>query len=303
MFNYIYLGYSTRSAEENLSLEEYYLLESEKTQNAYVRFYDFEKDTIVCGYAQAFDPIKKIDSSFSINRRTTGGSHIQVGKNSLAYSIIIPNNGQFKHMEDFRKYYSQKIADTLEELGIPDIEVDNNASTVMSDKKVIASHALRWNVKSGLLHGVVMITPYVMNILDQRVRLNERKIGNKFYSEFDALKNIPVLNDFINIDSSDKVKSLKFVFIKEFLNQLFRKTDISKYDILTKDLIGAKSIGKDRFYSNDWIKERLNPFKEEDVLAIPGSELCGKLEENKGYCLYVEVPDKKFKYMTEVKDF
>src|SRR3989344_2902088 len=163
MYDYTYWRNDTLDGLDNMALEEHFLQDSAKTKNAHIRFYDFSKDTVVLGYSQALDALKTWDSSFNVVRRASGGSHVHVGKNILAYSVIVPRDGSFVNHQDFRIYYADQIAKALETIGITNITKDHNASTIMQNDKVIASHAVTWGAKSALLHGLVMIDPYNMN--------------------------------------------------------------------------------------------------------------------------------------------
>ena len=157
MFDYEYWGNRAFSAEDNMALEEFFLQRAQK--NAVIRFFDFQKDSLILGYAQHTDAIKN-PLGASVVRRLTGGSHVQVGQNTFVYSFAVPRSGEFSTFTDMRKYYAQHVADALENVGMENIEVDNKASTINSNGRVVASHAVIWGAKSALLHGLVIIDPY-----------------------------------------------------------------------------------------------------------------------------------------------
>ena len=116
MFNYEFWGYKSFPGATTMALEEYMLKRAAQTGKAMIRFYSFPKDTIVLGYAQAPDILKDIRDVHVI-RRPTGGSHVQTGKNILAYSFVAPKNG-FSDFEDMRAYYAEHIANAFLSLGI-----------------------------------------------------------------------------------------------------------------------------------------------------------------------------------------
>src|SRR3990170_3652290 len=79
MFKYEYWGLGSFNAKFNMALEEF-LLKRAEGGIAQFRFWDFSKDSVVLGYAQATDALKQRDNSLDVVRRITGGSHIQTGK-------------------------------------------------------------------------------------------------------------------------------------------------------------------------------------------------------------------------------
>ena len=160
MFDYEYWGNNVLPIKDNMAVEEYLLNDSAKNNVATVRFWNVEKDSVVIGYGESPRNIKKVDSSFDFTRRITGGSHVQFDKNCLAYTITVPRDGSFKHFDDMRKYYADKIVDALSELGVNDIFADNRASTINVNGKVMASHAMFWGVNSALMHGLMLIDHY-----------------------------------------------------------------------------------------------------------------------------------------------
>ncbi|MEM3212321.1 MAG: hypothetical protein QXR85_03365, partial [Candidatus Micrarchaeaceae archaeon] len=160
MFDYEYWGSGTFSINDNMALEEYMLERSLSSKVATIRFWNVEKDSVVIGYAEDKSNVKRIDSTFDLARRITGGSHVQFDRNCLAYTFTVPRDGSFSHFNDMRKYFAEKVQDALLNLGIDDVEADNRASTINVGGKVIASHAIFWGVESALMHGLMLIDHY-----------------------------------------------------------------------------------------------------------------------------------------------
>ena len=220
MFDYEFWHSEKYPIEVNMALEEYFLKRSQK--RACLRVWSVPKDAAVLGYSQATDVIKKMESGFNVVRRASGGSHIQIGSNVLAYTITVPRDGSFKHYEDLRAYYADKIAKSFENLGISNITVDNKASTINVDGKVVASHAVVWGVNSALLHGLIIVDPYNVNKLSNRLVLGSRKIGSKTYTEYSALKNIPAISQLLdntakNLNQKQRTEALKEIVSQEIL--------------------------------------------------------------------------------------
>ena len=96
MFNYQFWKNDLYPINVNMALEEFFLKHSAETKKATLRLWSVTKDSGVLGYSQDTDVIKKIDSDFNVVRRASGGSHIQIGPNILAYTMTVPRDGSFK---------------------------------------------------------------------------------------------------------------------------------------------------------------------------------------------------------------
>ena len=244
-----------------------------------------------------------MESGFNVVRRASGGSHIQIGSNVLAYTITVPRDGSFKHYEDLRAYYADKIAKSFENLGISNITVDNKASTINVDGKVVASHAVVWGVNSALLHGLIIVDPYNVNKLSNRLVLGSRKIGSKTYTEYSALKNIPAISQLLdntakNLNQKQRTEALKEIVSQEILKFItenkFKNKKIDKKILLESYKLIQKKYGQEK-----WTKLKKPPFTKEEIKEIPGEKLDGPLKKNLGYCLYIQVKNKDFKKMAD----
>lgn len=306
MYHYYYWGNSTQQAVDNMALEEFFLRDSAQNRTAHIRFYDFAKDTVVLGYNQGLGAVKKWNADFSIVRRGSGGSHVHVGDNILAYSFIVPRDGSFRFHDDFRAYYADKVAKSLEKIGIEDILVDNKASTVMAGNRVIASHAVVWGVKSALLHGIIIITPYDVEQVMSRVYLGYRQIGNKTYTEASALQNIPTVFQLLPTVKPNATFEQRRQYFKQMLAEaILQETAGNDYTkkMLDESIISAARAMREAKYSQEnWIKHRDPVFTSDEIEELPGEKLSGPLKEGWGYCLYIQVPDKDFKHMAEPQD-
>ena len=304
MFNYEYWGRGSFNAKVNMALEEFLLKRAAK-KVAPVRFWDFSKDSVVLGYAQAPDVIKKFDNNFNTVRRITGGSHVHTGKNILSYTFAVPRDDSFRTFEDMRAYFADIVANGLEDIGIKNIVVDNKASTIKVDDKIIASHAIIWGVKSALLHGLIIIDPYDVNKVNERVVLSKRKIGSNIYTEYNAIKNIPVVSQLLKniapkLDEERRSELLKDMIAKAVLKRLTNKYE--QKIITPQIIIESLGIDQNKHKKEIWFEKRKPPFEKEDIEEIPGEELKGNLKKNLGYCLFIQTKNKDFKKMAEVDD-
>lgn len=302
MYQYNYWGITTLSALDNMALEEYFLGHSAAHKSAHIRFYDFTKDSVIIGYNQALDAVKRWDASFHVARRGTGGSHVHVGNNILSYSFIIPRDGSFRTHPDFRTYYADHVAHALEKIGLRNITTDHRASTIMQDGRVIASHAVRWGVQSALLHGLMTIDPYDVDRIVARIHLATRVIGGKEYTEADALRAIPTLTQGLRALKPNATPEQKAQYCKELIAAAILR-EVAGRNFTTAALnesimAHARKLQEERYATEAWLKQRDPTFTPEEIEELPGEELTGPLKEKWGYCLYIQVPDKEFKNMT-----
>jgi len=285
MFDYDYWGFGSFDAKTNMALEEFLLKQAIK--KAQFRFWDFTKDSVILGYAQDTDAIKK--RGMDVVRRITGGSHVHVGENVFCYTFAVPRDGSFKHFEDMRNYFATIVAKGLEGIGVENVEVDNKASAILVDKKIIAAHSMIWGVDSALIHGLIHIDPYNLEKIRERVFLADRKIGRNVYSEYNALKNLPIISHMI--DNKDVKKLLADSILKN-LTKHYEKNYIDA-DLIKK----AFDIVNNKHKKEEWIENRKPPFTEEEIDTVPGEELAGNLKKDLGYCLFLQVKNKDFKNM------
>ena len=304
MFDYEFWRTDNYPIEVNMALEEYFLKRSQK--KACLRIWSVPNDAAVLGYSQATDAIKNAEPGFNIVRRASGGSHIQIGPNILAYTITVPRDGTFTHYEDMRSFYADKIAQSFENIGVKNIAVDNKASTINVDGKVIASHAIVWGVNSALLHGLIIIDPYDVDRLSSRLSLGSRKIGSQKYTEYTALKNIPAVSQLLNmvaknLDQEKRTEALKNIVGKEIIKTISGGL-VEKKRVDKKVLSKASELIQKKYGQEKWNCLKKPPFTKEEIEEIPGEKLDGPLKNNLGYCLYIQVKDKDFKKMAEVQE-
>lgn len=305
LFNYEYWGFGIFPGDVNMALEEFLIQRiAQKDPQKHIaatRFYSFATDSIVLGYGQDTDVIKKIDKDVGLTRRMTGGSHIQTGPNTIAYTFVIPRDNTFVTYGDMRAYYAERVANALKKLGIGDITVDNPSSTINVGERVIASHAIWWGVKSALLHGLIILSPYDVDKIASRVFLAKRSIDNKIYSEYVVLKNLPTVAT--ELQNKRSAPSLKHRILYGIINKaILDEVSGEEYKpyMINKSII-QKSYRflAQRYGALKWIDKHQPVFTHYEAEEIPGEELAGKLKKNLGYCLFIQVPDNKFKKMSD----
>jgi len=306
MFNYTYWGFDSFPSNINMALEEHFVKLAATEKIPSIRFFTFDKDTIVLAYGQATDAIKKLDSQVELTRRITGGSHVQQGPNALSYMFTVPHDGTFKHLTDMRNYYAEIVGNAFENLGIENVEVDNKACGIKIDGKISAAHATFWGVDSALVHGIIILKPYDVEKIASRVWLKTRKVGNKIYTEESALKNIPAVMDQLknfapNAKPAEKLKAVQKLVAQEILKEETRgKYKQEKID--GKILARLRPLLEEKYNRREWIEKRNPPFTKKEVKEIQwvyGHKLDGKLMKNLPYCLWIQVKNREFRKMAE----
>jgi len=305
MFDYTYWGFDSFPSNINMALEEHFvkLAASEKIPS--IRFFTFDKDSIVLSYGQATDVLKKIDSGAEVTRRLTGGSHVQQGRNALSYMFAVPHDGSFKDLVDMRAYYAEIVANAFRNLGIENVEEDNRACGIKIDGRIAAAHAIFWGVESALLHGIIIVRPYDVEKIAQRVWLKSRKIHGKIYTEKDALRNIPAVADQLknfapNAKPEQKLWAVHQLVAEEILKEAAGEK--FKRGNIRNELVKLKPLLAEKYDRRAWIMKREPPFTEEEVQEIPGlygAPLDGRLLRNLPYCLWIEVKNREFKKMAK----
>lgn len=305
MFDYTYWGNDSFPANINMALEEFLVNLAAKEKIPSIRFFTFDKDTIVLSYGQATDAIKKLDSQAELTRRITGGSHVQQGPNALSYTFVVPHDGTFAHLTDMRNYYADVVGKAFENLGIEN-EIDYKACGIKIDGRISTAYATFWGVESALVHGIIILKPYDVEKIASRIWLKTRKIGNRIYTEEDALKNIPAIVDQLrnfapNANPKQKLKAVNELVAQEIL-KVETKGRFKKEKIDENILSRLQPLLQQKYNKKEWIEKRIPPFTKKEVKEIQwvyGHKLDGKLMRKLPYCLWIQVKNKEFKRMAE----
>lgn len=306
MFDYTYWGSDSFPANVNMALEEHFVNLAAAEKIPSIRFFTFDKDSIILSYGQDTDALRRLDSGVELTRRLTGGSHVQQGPNALSYMFAVPRDGSFKDIPDFRAYYADIVGKAFENLGIENVEVDNDACGIKLDGRVAASHAIFWGVESALLHGIIIVKPYEVDKVANRIWLKTREIRGRTYTEKSALRKIPaVMNQLKNFAPNatpeQKLKAVNELIAQEILKQAtggrFRKQAIDD-----KVIARLQPLLREKYDKKEWVERRKPPFTHDDVEEIPGlygAKIDGRLKKNLPYCLWIEVKNRDFRNMAE----
>ena len=190
-------GYSRNSAAKNMALDEALKILAERTASTYIRFYDFEKDSVILAVSD--DPGSIRDRSrVEVTRRETGGKTIYVGENTLAYSISGHLNGDSVGSGPealHRKYSSIALGAISDIIGDAAKVSLGGVYAINVDNMPIAGHAQSIGLgHSFLYHGVIAIGRWDPDSIRNSMDFPE--------SDYERIGMLPALSDFTDGSTS-----------------------------------------------------------------------------------------------------
>lgn len=289
-------GLEEFSAATNMGIDEHMMHYSAESNSSVIRFYTVH-DAMGIGYAEQLKILTKDKPTFEVFRRPTGGSHVQVDSSTLMYAFAAPRNGTFETYKSMRTYFDEQIAKGLRDLGISSALANVDAATIDIDGKVVGGDSMLWGVQSGLLQGLLVIDPYDVEKINERMQLKTRMIDGKVYREFDALKNLPAISTYLD---DNKKQTAKEIVADSILQRI---TGESHTEVKINDRIlneARKFVGK-RYGRRSWLEKHKPTFKKDEIEESPREELQGPLSTRDGYCFYGLISDDEFKQMAATK--
>ena len=203
-FRFIYFGFDRFSAAKNMAIDEALEKQSSEAKNAYIRFYDFEKPSVILSYSdskrclrsEAFD-----EKSIEISRRQSGGKPIYVDDNVLAYSIISPlsdSNKEFESTTRIHHYFGSRIIKAINaftNIGSDRVSL-GNVYSIRIDGRPIAGHAQSHTLsRSFFYHGVLAIGKWDAERINKFLDIRRE--------DYDDLKSSPCIRDLL--ESKDHI--------------------------------------------------------------------------------------------------
>ncbi len=178
----VFFGYTTAfNGAMNMAIDEVLLRRSDSENRFFVRFYDVSKPTVILSNSDDYKSVIKNDDGIEICRRMTGGRPIYLDKNTIEYSITGPLrkgealDGVFNLNTKIHKNLGPILADAIRQMIGNGHEISfGNTSSIRIDNKPIAGHAQRISYnKSFLYHGVVVIYPWNLQMIDKVLNIPE----------------------------------------------------------------------------------------------------------------------------------
>jgi hypothetical protein len=214
-------------------------------------FHSFTDSKFILGSRQNSDNIIKPNSNKQdlLSRRFTPANQVLSGKNSLGYSYVNEfNKSDFgkNPIEGHRKYFSGYLAETLKQIGVPNIEIDDSASTITSSGEVVASHTIRRKGNVVIVHGLLTISPFDLSEFKDDFYFGTRLFGGRKFLLENILEQSKSVQDLLVGNLSERV--LKDSFVSTF-NNLFVKDSID----LGSKMITPTSNQISYFSNSNWI--------------------------------------------------
>jgi len=198
-------------------------------------------------------------------------------------------------------------ADGLRDIGIS-ITIDPKSQTMQyeNDGKVIGGYSTIWGIQKSQVHGLITISPYDAEKIKRRVFLKTWKIKGEFYSEYDALKIMPTVSSILNGGKKFRnevyTEELKKKVAEVITKKLTEDGSFKNENIFDKVVNESIELAREKHSQDEWVYRHLPTFKRNEVEKIPGSELDGPLEKERGYCLWLFVKPENFREMSIPRD-
>src|SRR3989338_4241094 len=171
MENFVYFGYDKFDAFMNMAIDDTIRNLSEKTQQSFVRFYDFERPSLILAYVEhPSDVIAGHADGYDITRRLSNGSVILCDERTLAYSIVAPRNRY--DLTTMHETFGARIGRSIKELIRQDEVAIGEHFSVRVNNRTIAGHGQRAG-PSVLYHGVLAVRPWDMKKIAASIRLRQ----------------------------------------------------------------------------------------------------------------------------------
>ena len=256
------ISFGLESGDTNPFLASDYKLytEFENTflPSSVVSFYSFTDYKLILGNTQICSNILKSTSKKQrmISRRFSGANQVLSGDNSLAYTYISPFNvvSGRRDYEHYRANFSEKLAKTLEEIGVKDVTIDNYSSTISSCGKIIASHTIAYENNKILVHGFLTISPFDLSKLKDDFYFGSKKIDGKTILLEDILENLPSVKDSLSYKFSKNVsENIYNEYLKNLIVDKFNELYVQKSNIITRPKIIIPTQDQiDYFLDSSW---------------------------------------------------
>jgi lipoate-protein ligase A len=238
-------GYSRNSAAKNMALDEALKELSAKTANTYIRFYDFDKDSVIL--AASDDPGSIRDRRrVEVTRRETGGKTIYVGENTLAYSISGPLDGNAAGSgpEALHRKYSSVALGAISEIVGDAAEVSlGGVYAINVGGMPIAGHAQSIGLgHSFLYHGVVAVGRWNSSRIRESMNFPE--------SDYEKIGMLPALSDF----TDESIEADKKLLMDSMLRRVDAKSPADEERREAEEL--ASRLCNEKYRNDEWIEGR-----------------------------------------------
>ncbi len=250
-----FLGYGVYSAAMNMAMDEAMAAESASTGNSFLRFYDFERPSIILCEFDSIDCLRldNIDG-IDITRRKSGGRPLYLSDNSISYSVSmhLDNADSWANsLHEVHMKFGGLVADAIAKVaGIDRNELTlPRTSSIRFKGRSLAGHAQHLSPGKSLLYqGLIVIEPWDVQAIDRMWHL-ERE-------DLDMIAELPSIRSIARrqLGSSDEIKRELIEAITASLSHgNLVGTEKREKDSL---LESAETLAKETYANNGWVLSR-----------------------------------------------
>ena len=159
----VFFGYGRHDAARNMAIDEAMFMDSKETGNCWLRFYDFDRPSIILAISDHPDSLNTANlESIGVSRRKSGGDPIYLDDtDTFSYSFSgrfdsdLPFNYEFK--EFVHEHLGRMVADSIKTVVEEDCKVDiGKHNSIRLNGMPIAGNAQRIEGKYSFLYQGVL---------------------------------------------------------------------------------------------------------------------------------------------------
>lgn len=244
----VFFGWDKLDYARNMAIDEVLLNRAYEEDRFFVRFYDFQRPTVILAADGHSGVVKNRDDGFDVGRRISGGWPIYIDSNVLSYSITGSLKGEPEEKVGTRlhdslgRLLSESIKDMIDQrhkITLGDI------SGIRVDKIPIAGHSYHMALnRSFLYHGAVLIDRWKVGSVKRALMIREEEV--------ERIESLPNLSD-LSINKKG-VLELKDEVIRRIVGRLPKENltfinDQEKQDIM----MGAEKLANSDYRDRKFI--------------------------------------------------
>ncbi|MDE1871461.1 MAG: hypothetical protein KGI06_04465 [Candidatus Micrarchaeota archaeon] len=256
-----YMGYDRLGAPTNIAIDKVLTDLAGKTDNLFIRFYNFNKPAVIFPCSDGMDMVRieGISNYIAASRRDTDGLLLYVDDNILSYSIIgVTGNAAFNNPMMIKDLFGGIMAEAIAEIVNPKKSVQmDDTDLIRLDGKPIGWHEQNVNLDYTFLYrGFIAIDKWDAERMGSVLRLEE--------------KDLNWIKDLHGIKEYARVKGESLDYYKNGLRKMAldsiskRYKGMAKMDLVERnDIIGkARKLAVSRYSEANWVYSSGIPQKE-----------------------------------------
>lgn len=222
-------GYGVYNAAMNMAIDEALFLKTIETGGYFLRFYDFDKPSVILAVSDHPDSINNAGiGNIGISRRKSGGDPIYLDDvGTFSYSICGRFDSEHSFGFEFKEFVHANlgniVADSIKSIVSETNSVDiGKHNSVRLNGMPIAGHAQKLEKNSAFLYqGVLAIDNWNADRIRNALRICDE--------DYDALKHLPSIRQAAK-NSRKSSHDYKIEFMKAMLDRISDATEITEVD-------------------------------------------------------------------------